>query len=151
MSEGTRCDRSLDAFFDGFFTGRTVCHTTRQFGHVNDKGSVFVAPEDDQFVTRFHSLIIRQSMSNDHSSHLLDLIRFRHRPIFLQIDHLDHTVPAKHVVASPDAFLKPEGREQMSQIVEANVRVRRSAEHLLQGLRVTRQVPRVSMRDAYRQ
>jgi hypothetical protein len=77
-------------------------------------------------------------MLGDHGSNLSHLIGFRHVTLSLKVNQIFHTFSYKDMVTSPTPFRETEPCQQVSQIVEADVRVRSSAEDSLKNFRVRR-------------
>jgi hypothetical protein len=76
----------------------------------------------------------RQTVLQNNSSHLPDLVRFRLGAVTLKIDSLLETGFTEQMVASADAGFKSQGFQQGAQVVESNAGVSGSAQQPFESL-----------------
>jgi hypothetical protein len=76
---------------------------------------------------------IRQTVFQDHSSHLPHLIRPRMAAVLLKIDSFLDSGFAKHMVAAADAGLESQSRQQRAQLVKSNAGICGAAQVPIEG------------------
>jgi hypothetical protein len=77
---------------------------------------------------------LRKLIAKYNRPNLLHLIGLALRALGLQIEYLLHARPHEYVVIAFDAFLKTESRQQAAHGRKRNVRIRCSAQNLVEGL-----------------
>jgi hypothetical protein len=85
-------------------------------------------------ISSYLVIFASQSILQHNSSHLLDLIRFRLRPLRLQVQDFFNTCPGKDVVITANPLVKPQAAKQLAQLGERDIGIGPSAQDTIQQL-----------------
>jgi hypothetical protein len=88
-------------------------------------------PFDEWLFFRFD----REPMCDDGTADLLDLIHLGLTAAGLEVQDLRHAIAGEDVVVAPHTLDEAQMEQQGAKVIEAEVRVRRTAEDAIQGLR----------------
>lgn len=93
-----------------------------QFRDLSHEHLIFVTPVDDRLVF-VHVLLLgfRQSVEDDYSAYLANLVYFGFVSVTLEIDQIPDTSTPENVVAAANPLLKAEPVKQVAEVVETDV------------------------------